>query len=92
MLIDGIKVRINSTSSWFSLHGYIEIHGQQNIKMYVAVFLNYVPICMRLGQHDSTLRSRKSARPGTKSIPSKYQVDSVVFNLNYGVVNFENWM
>ena len=26
------KLRINSASSWFSLHGYIEMHGQQNIK------------------------------------------------------------
>jgi len=23
---------INSASSWFSLHGCIEMHGQQNIK------------------------------------------------------------
>jgi len=26
------KLRINSASSWFSLHGCIEMHGQQNIK------------------------------------------------------------
>ena len=26
------KLRINSASSWFSLHGSIEMHGQQNIK------------------------------------------------------------
>jgi len=26
------KLRINSASSWFSLHRYIEMHGQQNIK------------------------------------------------------------
>jgi hypothetical protein len=27
------KMRINTASSWFSLHGYIEMHGQQNIKL-----------------------------------------------------------
>jgi hypothetical protein len=27
------KLRINSASSWFSLHGCIEMHGQQNIKL-----------------------------------------------------------
>jgi hypothetical protein len=26
------KLRTNSGSNWFSLHGYIEMHGQQNIK------------------------------------------------------------
>jgi len=26
------KLRINSASSWCSLHGFIEVHGQQNIK------------------------------------------------------------
>ena len=29
---DGNKLRINSASSWFSLHGCIEMHSQQNIK------------------------------------------------------------
>jgi hypothetical protein len=27
------KLRINSVSSWFLLQGYIEMHGQQNIKI-----------------------------------------------------------
>ena len=33
------KLRINSVSSWFSLHGCIETHGQQNIKkkLFMAV-------------------------------------------------------
>jgi len=26
------KLRINSASSWFSVHGYIDMHGQQNTK------------------------------------------------------------
>ena len=26
------QLRINSASSWFSLHGCVEMHGQQNIK------------------------------------------------------------
>ena len=37
--VDGLnKLRINSASSLFSLHGCIEMHGQQNIKLLV-IFL-----------------------------------------------------
>ena len=32
------KLRINSVSSWFSLHGCIEMHGQQNIKKHSVYF------------------------------------------------------
>ena len=32
------KLRINSGSSWFLLHRYIEMHGQQNIKFRIPLF------------------------------------------------------
>jgi hypothetical protein len=31
-LIDENRLRINSASSWFTLHENVEMHGQQNIK------------------------------------------------------------
>ena len=36
------KLRINSASSWFPLHGCIEMHGQQkNIKLCLTSYFNY---------------------------------------------------
>jgi len=32
------KLRINSASSWFLLHRYIEMHSQQNIKFEISTF------------------------------------------------------
>ena len=40
------KLRINSASSWFSLHGCIEMHGQQNKK--VGKFLRPQPLLMQI--------------------------------------------
>jgi hypothetical protein len=34
------KLRVNSASSWFLLHRYIEMHGQQNIKCSVSFSKN----------------------------------------------------
>jgi hypothetical protein len=41
------KLRINSASSWFLLHKYSEMHGQQNIKFRISRFLSfdYHPTC-----------------------------------------------
>jgi len=43
-LSDENILRINSASSWFSLHEYIGMHGQQNIKnrMYLCWTNNYL--------------------------------------------------
>ena len=38
------KARKNSASSWFSLHGYTEMQGHQNVKLCVTVCRNSCPI------------------------------------------------
>jgi len=43
-------VKVNSASCWFLLHGYITIHGRQNIKFFLCVLITETSLeCLSLG-------------------------------------------
>jgi len=50
-------LRINSASCWFHLYGYIEMHGQQNIKFCRPVILCLLKLYHWTGPH-TALRHR----------------------------------
>ena len=59
------KLRTNSASSWFSLHGCTELHSQQNIK---CTKLNYEIIDHSLSQVRVKWRFRQFVRMGVVSV------------------------